>query len=47
MAQIFEDFNVPVQVWDSQTTKDVLGQVNHIVLLACKMSYHTSLVVKE
>ncbi|KAH0773732.1 hypothetical protein KY290_010869 [Solanum tuberosum] len=32
MTPIFEAFNVPVQVWHSQTVKDVVGRVNHVVL---------------
>ncbi|KAK4734042.1 hypothetical protein R3W88_008303 [Solanum pinnatisectum] len=32
MASIFEAFDVPVQVWHSQTVKDVVGQVNHMTL---------------
>ncbi|WMV33937.1 hypothetical protein MTR67_027322 [Solanum verrucosum] len=32
MAPIFEAFNVPVQVWHSQTVKDVVGRVNHMAL---------------
>ncbi|KAH0634465.1 hypothetical protein KY290_037877 [Solanum tuberosum] len=32
MAPIFETFNVPVQVWHSQTFKDVVGRVNHVAL---------------
>uniref|UniRef100_M1BEE9 Uncharacterized protein n=2 Tax=Solanum tuberosum TaxID=4113 RepID=M1BEE9_SOLTU len=32
MASIFESFDVPVQVWVSQTVKDVVGRVNHMTL---------------
>ncbi|KAH0658151.1 hypothetical protein KY289_026899 [Solanum tuberosum] len=32
MASIFEAFDVPVQVWDSQTVKDVVGRVNRMAL---------------
>ncbi|KAH0773665.1 hypothetical protein KY290_010802 [Solanum tuberosum] len=32
MASIFEAFDVPVQVWVSQTVKDVVGRVNHMAL---------------
>ncbi|KAH0653015.1 hypothetical protein KY289_030693 [Solanum tuberosum] len=34
MASIFEAFDVPLQVWHSQTVKDVVGQVNHMDLPA-------------
>ncbi|KAH0748739.1 hypothetical protein KY290_027971 [Solanum tuberosum] len=32
MDPIFEAFNVPVQVWHSQTVKDVMDRVNHMDL---------------
>ncbi|KAH0750773.1 hypothetical protein KY290_030005 [Solanum tuberosum] len=32
MASIFEAFDMPVQVWDSQTVKDVVGRVNRMAL---------------
>ncbi|KAG5600531.1 hypothetical protein H5410_031901 [Solanum commersonii] len=32
MAPIFEAFNMPVQVWHSQTVNDVVGRVNHMVV---------------
>ncbi|WMV33536.1 hypothetical protein MTR67_026921 [Solanum verrucosum] len=32
MASIFEAFDVPIQVWDSQSVKDVVGRVNRMAL---------------
>ncbi|WMV09938.1 hypothetical protein MTR67_003323 [Solanum verrucosum] len=32
MASIFEAFDVPIQLWVSQTVKDVVGRVNHMAL---------------
>lgn len=38
LASIFEDFRVPVKVWSLQTTKDVIGYVNHATLPAAMRS---------
>ncbi|KAM3287290.1 hypothetical protein P3S67_020720 [Capsicum chacoense] len=32
LTPIFEDFGVSVQVWSSQTTKDIIRHVNHMIL---------------
>ncbi|KAM3222339.1 hypothetical protein P3L10_021609 [Capsicum annuum] len=32
LTPIFEDFDIFVQVWTSQTTKDIIGHVNHMML---------------
>lgn len=32
LTPIFEDFGVSVQMWSSQTTKDIIGHVNHMML---------------
>ena len=32
MVPIFEAFHVPVQVWFAQIVKDLLGNVNYMVL---------------
>ncbi|KAM3220440.1 hypothetical protein P3L10_024971 [Capsicum annuum] len=29
LAPIFEDFHIPIKAWSLQTTKDVIGSVNH------------------
>ena len=32
LAPIFEEFHIPIKVWSLQTTKDVIGSVNHAIL---------------
>ncbi|KAF3654906.1 hypothetical protein FXO37_16246 [Capsicum annuum] len=32
LTSIFEDFGISVQVWTSQTIKDIIGHVNHMML---------------
>ncbi|KAM3304224.1 hypothetical protein P3S67_015256 [Capsicum chacoense] len=34
LAPVFDDFRVSVKVWSLQKTKDVIGQVNHVMLPA-------------
>lgn len=43
MVSIFEAFDVLVQVWDSQTVKDVVGRVNHMTLPVSMRSLDTPL----
>ncbi|KAF3664614.1 hypothetical protein FXO38_03068 [Capsicum annuum] len=33
LTPILEEFRVPIQVWSSQTVKDIIGSVNHMMLL--------------
>ncbi|KAH0765040.1 hypothetical protein KY285_000911 [Solanum tuberosum] len=32
LGEVFEYFRVPVKEWQEQTTKDVLGKVDHVVI---------------
>ncbi|KAM3201326.1 hypothetical protein P3L10_033689 [Capsicum annuum] len=32
LTPILEEFRVPIQVWSSQTVKDIIGSVNHMML---------------
>ena len=34
LASVFNNFHIPVKVWSLQTTKDVIGQLNHARLPA-------------
>lgn len=43
LSQIFKAYSISIQVWTMKSTKDVLGQVNHVALTSSMQCTGTSL----